>query len=141
MENTSFSAASAARLASVGFIVLSGLALLWVSVLALMDPRAVMALVGVQLPSPDAASSIRGVYGGVGLSICLSLAMAIRRQWLGAALAFLLLLWGFYALARLLTAYVDGPLGAFGTQWLLIEATLALAAAALLGWRRHLGLR
>ena len=55
------------------------------------------------------------------------------------ALGFLTMLWGFYALSRLLTAALDGPLGAFGTQWLRTETTLALLAAALLLWRRRIG--
>lgn len=136
MKHTTLPAATAARLASAGFVVFSGLCLLWVSGLALVSPQAVMDLVAVRLPSPDAASSIRGVYGGVGLSICLSLAFALRRH-LDYALGFLTMLWGFYALSRLLTAAVDGPLGAFGTQWLRVETTLALLAGALLLWRRR----
>ena len=43
------------------------------SLMALFDPQSVMDLVGVELGNTDALSSIRGVYGGVGVAICLSL--------------------------------------------------------------------
>ena len=136
MKNSLLSGPSLARLAGAGFVILSGASLLWVSLMAFRSPQAVMDLVHVQLPSADAASSIRGVYGGVGLTICVSLALALRRH-LDYALGFLTMLWGFYALSRVITIYVEGPLGAFGTQWLQTETVFALLAAGLLFWRRQ----
>jgi len=99
--------------------------------MAMASPQAVMDLVGVQLPNTDAFSSIRGVYGGVGLTLFISVLYLLRhnpRQ----GLLFLCLLWGFYALSRIITIYIEGALGAFGTQWLLIEGAFFCIAAALL---------
>lgn len=106
---------------SRGFIILSALNLLYVTILAFMDPKAVMQLVNVTLPNNDAISSIRGVYGGVGLTIVLLLVRcAIGDLKLG--LLFLSFLWGLYAMSRLITSMNEGPLGAFGSQWLMIES-------------------
>jgi hypothetical protein len=106
----------------IGFSIVS---LLSVSLMALTDPQSVMGLVGVKLGNTDALSSIRGVYGGVGITICLNLFyLMIRHPEKGAA--FLSLFWGAYASSRLITLASDGPLGHFGNQWLLIESCLSL---------------
>lgn len=123
------------RAASVGFVLFSALALLAVSLMAFASPQAVMDLVGVRLPNPDAFSSIRGVYGGVGMAIVISLGYLVRRQ-VRLALGFLVLLWGFYALSRAITICVEGPLGAFGTQWIITESVLLVLAAGLLWLNR-----
>ncbi|HEY0108893.1 MAG TPA: DUF4345 domain-containing protein [Fibrella sp.] len=117
--------------AAQGFILLSGLALLSVSVMAFSNPQSVMDLVGVKLTNTDALSSIRGVYGGVGVTLFISLLYLMVRD-VHKGLAFLSLLWGFYALSRTLTVYADGPLGAFGRQWLLIESVFCMIALLLL---------
>ena len=109
------------RLASYGFILLLALSLLSVSLMAFFNPQDVMDLVAVQLNNTDAFSSIRGVYGGVGLTLFISLIYLLRQDF-QKGLAFLSLLWGFYALSRIITIFTEGALGAFGTQWLLIEA-------------------
>lgn len=98
-----------------------------VSALAFMDPQAVMDLVRVDLGNTDAYSSIRGVYGGVGatlLVVLLTLARRHRRE----AMGFLGMLWGMYALSRVITIRVEGALGDFGSQWLVIEAVLCAAS-------------
>lgn len=106
----------------LGFSLLS---LLSVSLMALVNPQSVMDMVGVQLGNTDAISSIRGVYGGVGITICISiLYLMIRHPEKGAA--FLSLFWGAYAFSRLITQISDGPLGQFGNQWLLIESVMAM---------------
>ena len=108
-----------------------------VSLMAFSSPQAVMDLVQVQLPNTDAFSSIRGVYGGVGLTIVIMLVYwAIRNIQQG--LVFLCLLWGLYALSRLITQAMEGPLGAFGQQWLVIESVFFVVGLALLLWRRKL---
>jgi len=89
--------------------------------------------VQVKLDNTDAYSSIRGVYGGVGIAILgalLYLAFTDRK----AALGFIALFWGMYAVSRLMTISMEGPLGAFGSQWLVIEGTLCLLALVLLGF-------
>ena len=116
---------------SRGFIIISSLNLLYVTVLAFIDPQAVMSLVGVQLPNNDAVSSIRGVYGGVGLTITLFLLQAAVRD-ITLGLLFLCFLWGSYALSRLITILREGELGAFGNQWLLIEGCFFMVALLLL---------
>lgn len=111
----------------IGFSLLS---LLSVSLMALFDPQSVMDLVGVKLENTDALSSIRGVYGGVGITICLSLFyLLILYPEKGAA--FLSIFWGAYAFSRLITLVSDGPLGDFGNQWLMIESTMALVGLGL----------
>jgi hypothetical protein len=115
---------------SKGFILLSALSLLSVSVMAFMSPQSVMNLVQVQLTNNDAVSSIRGVYGGVGLTLVISLIfLALKNVQQG--LAFLCLLWGLYAASRIITLIAEGPLGAFGTQWLVIESVFFLIAVTL----------
>lgn len=119
------------KLSSQGFILLSAFSLLSVSVMAFVSPQAVMDLVGVNLPNTDAFSSIRGVYGGVGFTLFISLFYLLfqnPRQ----GLAFLCLLWGSYAVSRIITIYAEGALGAFGTQWLLTEGVFFIIAASLL---------
>ena len=118
------------RLASQGFILLSAISLLSVSLMAFANPQSVMDLVAVQLNNTDAFSSIRGVYGGVGLTLFVSL-MYLLRQNFRTGLAFLCLLWGFYAISRLITIFAEGPLGAFGTQWLITEAVFFVVAFVL----------
>jgi hypothetical protein len=101
-----------------------------VSLMAFMDPQAVMDLVGVKLENTDAYSSIRGVYGGVGVTllvVMVGLALQDRR----AAMRFLSLFWGMYAISRLMTIAMEGELGSFGNQWLVIELVLSASAFTL----------
>lgn len=119
------------HLSSVVLILFSALSLLYVSAMAIVNPQAVMDLVQVTLPNNDAYSSIRGVYGGVGLTIVISLIYLAFTD-AGKGLVFLVMLWGFYALSRLLTMTSEGALGAFGKQWLTIESTLCLLSLILL---------
>ncbi|RDV14253.1 DUF4345 domain-containing protein [Pontibacter diazotrophicus] len=116
--------------ASKGFILLSALSLLSVSVMAFADPQSVMDLVNVQLGNNDAVSSIRGVYGGVGLTLFMSLIYLMLRD-TRKGLAFLCLLWGFYALSRTITIFSEGALGDFGNQWLITESILFVVAVVL----------
>lgn len=126
MKNQKFS-----RIANRIFIIFSILCLAAVSILSLISPQATMDLVHVQLGNTDAASSIRGVYGGVGISITAALIyLLIRNSRLGVA--FLTLFWGMYALSRLITIFADGALGAFGTQWILTESLLCATGIILL---------
>jgi hypothetical protein len=113
------------------YIGISVLSLISVSFLSLADPQATMDLVNVQLGNTDALSSIRGVYGGVGLSICIALVYLWIKQ-AGLALRFLTLFWGLYAISRLLTIMADGPLGAFGTQWIITESVLCVLGIILI---------
>ena len=116
---------------SQAFILLSALSLLSVVAMAVSDPQSVMDLVQVNLPNNDAFSSIRGVYGGAGLAISISL-LYLMIQDPQKALGFLSMLWGFYALSRIITIFAEGALGDFGKQWLVIESMFFLIALALL---------
>jgi hypothetical protein len=119
------------RFTSAGLIGFSAFAILMVSVMAFQNPQKVMDLVQVNLPNNDAFSSIRGVYGGVGLTIFITLVyLAFKDHTKG--LAFASILWGSYALSRLMTISIEGPLGAFGTQWLYTESFLCIASVVLL---------
>ncbi len=111
------------NIVSVLLIVISAFSLLMVSLMGFYNPQAVMDLVGVKLPNTDSFSSIRGVYGGVGMVLVIQLVYLLIKD-RKKALAFLILLWGFYALSRLMTIAVEGPLGAFGSQWLQTESVL-----------------
>lgn len=119
------------RLASLAFVTLSAISILLVSAMAFVDPQSVMDLVGVTLPNTDAISSIRGIYGGAGLTIVIMLAYLAWKN-VREALGFLVLLWGLYALSRGITQIHEGPLGAFGNQWIIIESLFCGIAALLL---------
>jgi hypothetical protein len=111
----------------VALIGLTSLGILMVSVMAFVNPQSVMDLVGVTLPNTDAYSSIRGVYGGAGMAIFVALMyLVINNQKLG--LLFVALICGLYALSRTITIYVEGTLGEFGQQWLVIESSICILA-------------
>ena len=112
------------------FMGLSALSMLSVSMMAFGNPQKVMDLVRVELNNTDAFSSIRGVYGGVGLTLFIAIVyMAVKDVKRG--LQFLSMLWGFYALSRVLTILIEGSLGAFGTQWLMTESVFFVIAMSL----------
>lgn len=117
-------------LASRIFIGFSALSLLSVSLMAFASPQAVMDLVQVQLTNTDAFSSIRGVYGGVGLTLFISLIYLMMKN-VQYGLGLLTMLWGLYAISRAITILVDGPLGAFGSQWIITETVLFSIAVVL----------
>jgi hypothetical protein len=88
----------------------------------------------VKLTNTDAFSSIRGVYGGVGLTIFITFVyLGFQDQTKG--LIFAAVLWGLYAVSRLITIIYEGPLGDFGNQWLTIETSLCIVALVLLGFK------
>jgi hypothetical protein len=117
-------------IATWAIVLISALGTLSVSLMALVDPQGVMAMVHTPLDNTDAYSSVRGVFGGVGLTLAAIMVWVFRRD-RTAGLGFIALFWGNYALCRALTIAMDGPLGAFGGQWIVIETMLALAALAL----------
>ena len=124
-------------LASGAFIGFSAFSIITVSMMAFVDPQAVMELVNVKLTNNDAYSSIRGVYGGVGLTLFLTLVyLGFSNQTKG--LLFAAVLWGLYAVSRLITIFREGPLGDFGNQWLTIETGLCVAALILLSFKLRL---
>lgn len=116
---------------SKGFVLLSAFSLLAVSIMAFQNPQAVMDLVSVKLTNTDAYSSIRGVYGGVGVTIFISLIYTMRKNIMDS-LGLLVVLWGLYAISRIMTIFTEGKLGSFGTQWLTIETVFCLLATVLL---------
>jgi hypothetical protein len=114
-----------------GYVLFSLLSLTYVSILGMINPQQVMDMVQVNLTNTDAISSIRGVYGGVGITISIFLIYLLFKQH-QLALSFLVVFWGSYALSRVLTIFIDGSLGDFGTNWLLIESCLFFVGACLL---------
>ncbi|MFC0264488.1 DUF4345 domain-containing protein [Fontibacter flavus] len=116
---------------SRAFILLSAGSIFLVSILAMVDPQKVMDLVQVNLPNTDAYSSIRGVYGGVGLTIFITLIYLLVKNPI-QGLSFLVIFWGFYALSRVMTILMDGYLGDFGIQWLMIEFLFFLIGLTIL---------
>lgn len=116
---------------SRAFIALSALSFLYVSLIGLANPQAVMDLVQVKLTNTDAYSSIRGVYGGVGITIVATLIYMFIKSPLNG-LKFLTMIWGMYALSRIMTISMEGKLGAFGSKWLGIELFFCFTALTLL---------
>jgi hypothetical protein len=112
------------------FMGLSAVSMLMVSMMAFANPQAVMDLVHVKLNNTDAFSSIRGVYGGVGLCLFIGIVYMLWKE-VKTGLIFLCMLWGFYALSRIITIYTEGSLGAFGTQWLKTESIFFVIALVL----------
>ncbi len=119
------------------FIFLSALSLVYVAIMALLNPQAVMDLVSVKLTNTDAISSIRGVYGGVGITLFALLCYLGIFQ-IEKGLVFLSLFWGSYSLSRMITWMVDGALGDFGTNWLMIEGAFCMVGIVLLMFRKKL---
>jgi len=120
-----------------GFIGLSALSLVYVAFLALLNPQAVMDLVKVKLENTDAISSIRGIYGGVGITLVVALAYLGLYE-VQKGLAFLSMFWGSYAISRIITQFTDGTLGDFGTNWLWIESIFCLIGLSLLIFGRRI---
>ena len=119
------------RLLEKGFIGLSTLAVAYVSITSMIDPISTMQLVNVSLPNNDAISSIRGIYGGVGMTMALAMSyLMVRAIKIGMMLT--TMFWGSYAISRLITILVDGPLDDFGSQWMVIESFLCFIGLSLL---------
>lgn len=118
-------------LAAKGFIFLSAISLVYVALLALWSPQSVMNLVSVKLENTDAISSIRGIYGGVGITIFLTL-LYLGTNHVEKGLMFLSLFWGSYSLSRIITHMTEGALGDFGMQWLWIETSFCVIGVTLL---------
>lgn len=116
---------------SLFYVGLSTLSLAYVALLSMYSPQATMDLVATPLPNTDAISSIRGIYGGVGIVITIQLVYLLIKD-IHKGLVFLSMFWGSYALSRLITGWVEGPLGAFGSQWLIVETSFSLLAIVLL---------
>lgn len=120
---------------SVGMLWFSALSLLSVALMAFANPQSVMDLVHVKLENTDAISSIRGVYGGAGLTLVIILIwLSFKDSLTGVKL--MTVFWGLYALSRLMTILIEGPLGAFGSQWIMIETIFCGISALLWIWRR-----
>ena len=120
-----------AKISSQILIGFSAFSVGYVAFFALFSPQATMDLVATTLPNTDAISSIRGIYGGVGLVITIQLIYLLLNNYY-KGLVFLSLFWGAYAISRLITIFVDGPLGEFGNQWIVIESAFSLIAIILL---------
>lgn len=122
------------RLTSYVWMMLSVVALAWVTLQALYSPQSVMDLVHVSLnQNTDAISSIRGVYGGVGVTLLVWLCYGLVKS-PKLVLSFLALFWGMYALSRIITIFQEGALGSFGTQWLYVETFFCLVYTGLYVW-------
>jgi succinate-acetate transporter protein len=114
----------------------SVLGLAYVCALAWWNPQHVMALANVDLTNTDAISSIRGIYGGAGTFV-VSIIIYFWRKKISLALTVLGAFWLLYAFARVVTWAVDGPMGDFGNQWLIIEFVLGSTALALSVMQRN----
>lgn len=113
------------------YLLLSLCSLAYVAILSLINPQATMDMVHVTLGNTDALSSIRGIYGGAGLSIVLLLVYLLVKD-VYKGILFLSIFWCGYAISRVLTMLLDGALGNFGMTWLAIESFLSLIGLLLL---------
>lgn len=109
------------------FISTSIISLLYTSIIAWINPQTIMDFVKTDLPNTDALSSIRGIYGGAGLSFVVILIYGMRKN-ISKTLLFLSLFWSLYAFARITTIVTDGLLQEFGNTWLIIESSFAFIA-------------
>jgi hypothetical protein len=123
-----------------GFILFSAISLVYVAILAIKNPQSVMDLVQVKLTNTDAISSIRGIYGGVGITIFITL-LYLGVYHIDKGLLFLSLFWGSYSLSRIITILADGSLGNFGTTWLWIETIFCLIGISLILFGRRINLK
>jgi len=119
------------KITSQIYVGFSAISLGYVALLSLYSPQSTMDLVATTLPNNDAISSIRGIYGGVGLVITIQLIYLLIKD-LHKGLLFLSMFWGAYAISRLITILSDGPLGDFGKQWIVIESLFCAIAIILL---------
>lgn len=119
------------KISSQVFIALSAFSLGYVALLSMFNPQSTMDLVATPLPNTDAISSIRGIYGGVGLVLTIQLIYLLVKDY-RKGLLFLSLFWPAYAISRLITIFADGSLGDFGNQWIVIESTFGATAIILL---------
>ena len=131
LKNKKMNVQKIAKVSSQTFIGFSAFSLGYVGLLSLFSPQSTMDLVATTLPNNDAISSIRGIYGGVGLVITIQLIYLLIKDYY-KGLIFLSLFWGAYATSRLITILVDGSLGEFGNQWIVIESTFCTIAVILL---------
>lgn len=106
--------------------------LFYLSAVSMVSPQNTMDLVDVKLTNNDAISSIRGIYGGVGLTLTLSLIYLFVKKQLDKAVMFLTLFWFSYFISRIITILIDGELGDFGNQWIMIEFVLFALGGGLL---------
>jgi len=119
------------KISSQIFIGFSAFSLGYVAILSILNPQSTMDLVATTLPNTDAISSIRGIYGGVGFVITIQLIYLLIKDY-RKGLLFLSLFWSAYAISRFITIFVDGSLGDFGKQWIIIESTFSVIAIILL---------
>ncbi len=120
------------KISSKIYIGFSAFCLGYVAFTTLLSPQSTMDLVAVILTNNDAISSIRGIYGGVGLVLSIQLVYLLIKDY-HKGLIFLSLFWSSYAISRLITIQIDGPLGDFGIQWIIIETILS-AIGIILWW-------
>jgi hypothetical protein len=96
-------------------------------VYALVVPRRVLSLFGVDVATVDGRNAVRAVYGGFGVAMCVVLGVALRAPGLrdGVLVCAAVALLGM-AGGRVVAALVDGRPGVF--PWLFggVEIVLAL---------------
>ena len=113
------------------YIGFSAFSLGYVAILSLISPQSTMNLVATPLTNTDAISSIRGIYGGVGLVITIQLIYLLVTDYY-KGLVFLSLFWASYAISRFITMYIDGPLGEFASFWMVNETVFGVIGIGLL---------
>jgi hypothetical protein len=106
-------------------------ALLWLpyGIYCFFQPGSLAGAAGVAFTSPTGATELRATYGGLTVAIGgIALLGALRSDWARYALVTLGTVCAGFGVARLLGSALDGGVGAYTTQALLLEfVTLALA--------------
>lgn len=111
------------------FLALMALIFAAFGLVALADPIAMTARLGVDVSGPNAAYELRGIYGGVSLGAAILCAGgALRARLLQPALWFLIVYMGGYVFARAAALLLGPPPTASFAVFVAFE-TVCLAAA------------
>lgn len=113
------------------FLGLMALAFCKIGIEALVDPRAVLAQVGIILDNSSATSSMRAVYGGMHLMFGIYCIYGIFKDSRSVLILIALYTSGF-VLGKVSGILVDGMPNMFALTWLVTEGVSLVIASVLL---------
>jgi len=113
------------------FLGLMGLAFCKVGIETLINPQAVLDVVGIKLTNPSAYSSMRAVYGGMHLSFGLFCIYGIWKD-LTTPLKVLFLYTAGFVVGRLSGIVMEGRPNEFVSTWLITEIVSGIVSVTLL---------
>lgn len=117
-----------------GVLLVTALVFAVVGVWGFVSPASLVALVDVEVPTATASADARAQYGGFTLGMGVFLVLcAVRKEWTAAGLAACTITLTGFALARAVSAAVEGPVRPIIFVLMVSEACGALLCAV--GWR------